>query len=81
MVGNLAADADFPLQSVVTRELTLYGSCASSGEYPACLDMMARGAVNVAPLISATAPLSEGASLFQRLYEREPGLMKVILTP
>jgi len=81
MVGNLAPKTDFPLQAAVTRELTLYGSCGSNGEYPACLDMIARGAVDVDALISATAPLSEGASWFDRLYNREPGLMKVILEP
>jgi L-iditol 2-dehydrogenase len=81
MVGNLAPKTDFPLQAAVTRELTLYGSCGSNGEYPACLDMIARGAVDVDALISATAPLSEGANWFDRLYNREPGLMKVILEP
>jgi L-iditol 2-dehydrogenase len=81
LVGNLSPATEFPLQSVVTRELTLYGSCASKGEYPACLDLMARGAVNVDALISAVAPLSDGASWFKRLYDGEPGLLKVILTP
>ena len=72
---------DFLLQTAVTRELTLYGSCASQGEYPACLDMIARGAINVDALISAVAPLSDGAVWFERLYNKEPGLMKVILKP
>lgn len=81
LVGNLSPTTEFLLQSVVTRELTLYGSCGSRGEYPACLDMIARGTINVDALISAVAPLAEGASWFGRLYRREPGLMKVILTP
>jgi len=81
LVGNVSAQVDFPLQAAVTREVTLYGSCASSGEYPACLDMIARGKIDVDALISAVAPLKEGASWFKRLYEKEPGLMKVILTP
>jgi threonine dehydrogenase-like Zn-dependent dehydrogenase len=38
-------------------------------------------AINVDPLISALAPLSDGADWFNRLYAREPGLMKVILQP
>jgi L-iditol 2-dehydrogenase len=80
LVGNLAASADLPLQAVVTREITLYGSCASSGEYPQGLEMIARGALQVGALISAVAPLSEGARWFERLYRREPGLMKVILS-
>jgi L-iditol 2-dehydrogenase len=81
LVGNLSPQVDLPLQAAVTRELTLYGSCASRGEYPACLEMIADGRVNVDPLISRVAPLAEGADWFQRLYDKQPGLMKVILTP
>jgi L-iditol 2-dehydrogenase len=81
LVGNLKPAVELPLQTVVTRQLSLYGSCASSGEYPACLDLMARGAINAEALISATPPLAEGAIWFKRLYDREPGLMKVVLLP
>ncbi len=81
LVGNLSAKIDFPLQAVVTREITLYGSCGSNGEYPACIDMIAGKKIDVDSLISTIAPLSEGASWFKRLYDKEPGLMKVILTP
>jgi len=81
LVGNLSPATEFPLQTVVTRELTVYGSCASRGEYPACLDLMTRDAINVDALISAVAPMSDGASWFKRLYDGEPGLLKVILTP
>ena len=81
MVGNVSPKVDLPLQVAVTRELTLYGSCASAGEYPACLDMMARGSIQAAPLLSAVAPLTEGASWFDRLYRKEPGLLKVVLAP
>ena len=81
LVGNLKPTVELPLQMVVTCQLTLSGSCASSGEYPACLDLMARGAINTDALISATPPLAEGAKWFKRLYDREPGLMKVILIP
>ena len=81
LVGNVSPRVELPLQVVVTRELTLYGSCASSGEYPACLDMLVRGSVNAAPILSAAAPLAEGASWFDRLYRKEPGLLKVVLKP
>jgi L-iditol 2-dehydrogenase len=43
--------------------------------------MIASGAVNVDILISAVAPLSEGAEWFKKLHDREPGLMKVVLIP
>lgn len=81
LVGNLSPQADLPLQSVVTREIALYGSCASSGEYPICLELIQQGKVDVNSLISATAPLRDGAEWFQRLYNKEPGLLKVVLKP
>ncbi len=81
LIGNLAKDVSLPLQSVVTRQIRLQGSCASSGEYPECLDLIASGKVEVDRFISATAPLEEGARWFERLHRREPGLMKVLLRP
>ena len=81
LVGNLKANVDLPLQMVVTRQISLFGSCASAGEYTDCLELIARGAVDAGCLISAAAPLSEGDEWFKRLYRREPGLMKVILLP
>ncbi len=81
LVGNLSPTVDFPLQKVVTRQISAYGSCASSGEYPACLDMIACNKVNVDALISRVAPLSEGALWFERLKKKEGGLLKVILVP
>ena len=60
------------------RILWAPGHC---GEYPAALDMIARKEVNVEAILSAEAPLSEGADWFKRLYEKEPGLIKVVLKP
>lgn len=81
LVGNLAAKIELPLQSVVTRQIRLQGSCAICGEYPMILDMMAHNRLNVDVLLSATAPLQDGAEWFQRLYNKEKGLMKVVLNP
>jgi L-iditol 2-dehydrogenase len=81
LVGNLAPNVELPLQSVVTRQIRVQGSCASCGEYPASIELMSRGAIRVDPLISAVAPLTEGPSWFDRLYRHEPNLMKVILRP
>lgn len=81
LVGNVASAVEMGLQSVVTRQIRLQGSCASSGEYPACLSLMSRGAIRVGPLLSAVAPLEEGAEWFRRLHGREAGLLKVVLQP
>ena len=81
LVGNLAPKIELPLQAVVTRELSLFGTCGSSGEYPACIDYLTRGDIQVEPLITAKATLEEGADWFKRLYAGEPSAMKVILQP
>jgi L-iditol 2-dehydrogenase len=81
LVGNISPEVTLPLQKVVTRQIRLQGSCASAGEYPRAIDLMSRGAINVKPLISVTAPLSEAPQWFERLYAREPNLLKVVLTP
>lgn len=81
LVGNLDAKVEIPLQVVVTRQITLLGTCASAGEYPASLELIAGGKVSVAAFISATPPLEEGPGWFDRLYAREKGLMKVVLKP
>jgi L-iditol 2-dehydrogenase len=81
LVGILAANVEVPIQTIVTRELTVGSSYISCGEYPACLDLMARGAIDVEPLISAVAPLADGAEWFRRLHAGGEGLIKVILEP
>jgi L-iditol 2-dehydrogenase len=81
LVGNLAPTVPFPLQSIVTREIDVLGSCSSRGEYPACLDLIAGGRIDTGSITSAVAPLSEGAAWFRRLYEKEKGLLKVVLRP
>jgi len=81
LIGNLAKDVSLPLQAVVTRQIRLQGSCASNGEYPECLGLIASGKVNVDRFISAIAPLEEGPRWFDRLHRREPGLLKVLLKP
>jgi len=81
LIGNLSKEVELPLQSVVTRQIRLQGSCAIAGEYPEVLKLIGEGKVNVGAMLSATAPLSEGAEWFDRLYKKEPGLMKVVLNP
>jgi L-iditol 2-dehydrogenase len=81
LVGNISPEVNLPLQRVVTRQIRLQGSCASSGEYPRAIKLVGSGAIQVKPLITAIAPLDQGPKWFERLYAREPNLMKVVLTP
>lgn len=81
LVGNLAPNVELPLQSVVTREISVYGSCASNGEYPECIEYLRRGDIQVEPLITATCTLDQGPEWFAKLYAGEPGAMKVVIEP
>lgn len=81
LVGNIAATVELPLQAVVTRQIRLQGSAASAGEYPRAIKLLATRQIDVDPLISAVAPLGEGARYFERLHSREANLMKIVLTP
>jgi len=81
LVGNISPEITLPLQKVVTRQIRLQGSCASSGEYPRAMELLTTGKIKVKPLITAIAPLADGPQWFERLHAREPNLMKVVLTP
>ena len=81
LIGNLSPKIELPLQSVVTRQISLFGSCAIGGEYPLVLDLIARKKIDTASLISKKAPLAEGQIWFDKLYNREDKLLKVVLIP
>ena len=81
LVGNLSPKVEMPLQVIVTKELTIHGTCGSRGEYPACIDLLERRAIRVDPLITATSSLEDGPAWFKRLHAGEPGAMKVIIDP
>lgn len=81
LVGNITPQVTLPLQKVVSRQIRLQGSCASAGEYPQAMELIAAGKIQVTPLITAIASLSEGASWFERLHAREPNLMKIVIDP
>src|SRR4029434_5545344 len=75
LIGNITPKIELPLQAVVTSQIRLQGSCASSGEYPACIELLSRGAIRVDTMISARSSLGEAPGWFTRLYQHEPNLM------
>jgi L-iditol 2-dehydrogenase len=81
LIGNISPEVKIPLQIVVSRQIRLQGSCASSGEYPQAMELMASGKIQVAPLITAIAPLEDGPQWFERLHAGEANLMKIVLNP
>ncbi|HYI96970.1 MAG TPA: galactitol-1-phosphate 5-dehydrogenase [Bryobacteraceae bacterium] len=81
LIGNISPKVEINLQAIVTRQIRLQGSCASSGEIPACIELLSKGAIHVDSMISARSPLADAASWFDRLYKHEPNLGKVIVQP
>jgi L-iditol 2-dehydrogenase len=81
LIGNITPEVTLPLQKVVTRQIRLQGTAASAGEYPQAIELMTSGKIRVKSLITAVAPLADGPQWFERLYAREPNLMKVVLEP
>ena len=81
LIGNTSPKVSVPLQAIVTKQLHISGSCASSGEYDKCLEMISRKLINVDKLIGTRAPLSEGPALFEKLYNDRDDNLKVILNP
>jgi threonine dehydrogenase-like Zn-dependent dehydrogenase len=81
LVGNLTPKVDLPLQTVVTRQLHLQGSCAIAGEYPVILQLISTGKIRIDDILTTAVPLSQGAVWFNKLYKKEPGLLKILLVP
>jgi L-iditol 2-dehydrogenase len=81
LIGNITPEVKIHLQKVVSREIRLQGTAASSGEYPQAIELISAGKIQVKPLITAVAPLEDGPQWFRRLYSHEPNLMKIVLSP
>ena len=78
LIGNVAPEVTMALQNVVSRELTIYGVCASNGEVADCADLIASGRLNVDPFISEYAHLEEGQAVFDRLYAGVEGNIRTV---
>lgn len=78
LIGNVAPSITFPLQYVVTHQISLFGSCASAGEYPQCLELISSGKVEVDSMISKIVPLKDGNLWMNKIYNREDGLAKIV---
>jgi len=78
LIGNVAPRVQMGLQSIVSREITLYGVCACNGEIPACVELIAAGRLNVDPFISEYARIEDGQAVFDRLYKGVEGNIRTV---
>jgi threonine dehydrogenase-like Zn-dependent dehydrogenase len=72
---TIADEHRLSLAPVVVDEVTIVGS--RCGPFDRALDALARGLVNVRPLISERFRLSDGVRALERA--REPGVLKVLI--
>ncbi len=72
-VGNVAPKVEIGLQFAVTGQIRFLGSCASSGEYPPFISLISREAIRIDPLLSAVAPLDQGAECSAVFMRANPG--------
>jgi len=81
LIGNVTPAVQVNLQQIISKEVTIRGSAAIAGEYPACLNYIAQGRLQAKPMISRRMPLAQGQAAFDALHHQEPGLVKIVLHP
>lgn len=80
-VGNAAPLVEVPMQEIVTRELTVRGSYAFSGEFARALELLGSGQLDLAPLAVLRAGLDDGPALIRELAQGTLEAVKVVLEP
>ena len=77
---HTAREGALPFYDLYFKELTFINARAAKGEdFPACIDLVRRGAVRLAPLVSHTLPLGELDTALGLLAKDVPRRGKVIL--
>lgn len=75
--STYAGAAGVDLAPIVIHELRVVGS--RCGDFGRAIDVLARGAVDPRPLVSARYPLADAERAFARAAE--PGVLKVLVSP
>jgi threonine dehydrogenase-like Zn-dependent dehydrogenase len=82
LVGIALEPLDLQAAPIVMKELELRGVIAySRADFAAAIEMLARGAVPVEALITATVSLDEAESSFQALSAPGNRHLKILLDP
>lgn len=78
-LGQGKKTVEIGMLDIVTRELSISGSFTYGLDaFKSAVDMLNRGKIDVAPLISREVPMNQGAEWFEKLKKPEE-LVKVIL--
>ena len=69
-VGLGGAETAVPLNAIVAKEITLRGTFRFHEEFALAVDVLARGTIDVSPLLTATLPLAEAGKAFALASDR-----------
>lgn len=79
-IGLYGKPVPVDVDTLVLKEIRLLGSFSSTPtSWPLALDLMARGAVQTAPLVTSQRPLAEWSAAFDAARSKSEG--KILLTP
>ncbi len=65
-----AGTAPIPVNVLQSRELELAGAFRANGEFRLAVDLIVSGAMDVAPILSGTYPLSQAATALELAGDR-----------
>ena len=72
--------AELPFYQFYFKEIDIINARAAKGEdYPACLDLVRRGVVDLATIVSHNLPMDQLGGALSMLDNEEPGRLKIIL--
>ena len=81
-VGLVPDPIPVNLLQLLSHEKAIIGSSAYVGEFPEAIDLLARGAVRVAPLVTGRVPLARAVrDGLEALLRPEEGHVKLLVTP
>lgn len=82
LVGNITAEMpQIPIQRMVERELSVSGLFRYANCYPASLELISAGLVNVKALITHRYPLSETPTAIKWVDENKDKVIKAVIEP
>ena len=79
-VGTLPASVTLPLNSIMARELTIFGSFRFANVFPTSIALMAQGKIDVKPLITSVYALGELQAAMQTAIEAPDGIKVQVST-
>ncbi len=67
---GLGGDVSLPLSALVAKEIALRGTFRFQEEFPLAVELLARGAIDPMPMLTARMPIEEAVEAFELAADR-----------